>query len=145
MPVFSEHVSIRGFLHEQLRIPDLVLVITPTILHEFIHVITDARRFDPPVPMSEALATARIYLGRKNIKCVDATEPAMLRAFDLLDRHGLGRKRLADTLFAATLMQHGVREIITCNPKDFQPFDGLDTINPRAKASAPVKENEEKG
>jgi len=91
-------------------------VVTPNILHEFIHVVTDARRFDPPVTMSEALATARLYLGRKNVACVDADETAVLMAFELLDRYGLGRKRLADTLFAATLLQHGIREVITCNP-----------------------------
>jgi hypothetical protein len=39
------------------------------VLHEFVHVITDGRRFDRPVAMTEALTLARGYLGRSNVEC----------------------------------------------------------------------------
>jgi predicted nucleic acid-binding protein len=49
------------------------------------------------------------------------------------ERHRLGRKRIADTLFAATLLTHGVTELITCNPSDFRIFEGLTLIDPRSE------------
>ena len=136
IPAFSEHRPVRKFLLDQLGIPEIILAVTPGVLHEFVHVITDSRRFDNPVSMSEALSIARLYLGRKNVSCLGADEAVMLRAVDLLEQHGLGRKRIADTLFAATLLHHGVREIITCNPGDYRIFSDLHVIDPRAEQPA---------
>ena len=93
--------------------------------------MTDARRFEPPVGMGEALAPARLYLGRANVECVATDAEALAEAFNLVDRHRLGRKRLADTLLAATLLRHGVRQLVTCNRGDFEVFPGLQVIDPR--------------
>jgi predicted nucleic acid-binding protein len=132
LPALSDHAVVRRFLLGQLRQPGVTLVVTPLILHEFVHVITDPRRFDPPVAEAEALILARLYLGRSNVDCVAVTESALRLALDLLERHGLGRKRIADSLLAATLLRHDIRELITCNPRDFAPFDALRLIDPRA-------------
>lgn len=118
----------------QLGEAGIELVVTPMVLHEFIHVVTDGRRFDPPVGMSEAIAVTRLYLGRSNIECLAIDEAVLQLALALLERYGLGRKRIADTLLAATLLRHGVNEIITCDPGGFQAFAGLKVIDPR-KAS----------
>lgn len=95
--------------------------------------ITDQRRFDPPVRMAEALALARTYLDSGNVECIAADATVLGKALDLLERHELGRKRIADTLFAATLLHHGVQEVITCNPGDFRVFEGLTVIDPLAE------------
>ncbi len=120
MPSLPDHEVVRRYVIEQLRQREVTLVVTPTVLHEFIHVVTDGRRFEPPVSMSEAIAVARLYLGRSNIECLAVDEAVLQRTLALLERHGLGRKRVADTLLAATLLHHGVNEIVTCNPGDFQ-------------------------
>jgi len=126
-----EHDRAHRFLEEELG-RGVTLVITPSVLHEWIHVVTDARRFEPPVPMSEALGVARGYLNRTNVECLATDGSATALALDLLQRHQLGRRRLADTLFAATLLHHGVHEIITHNPRDFAVFEGLHPIDPVA-------------
>ena len=131
MPAFEWHDQVRRFLLGQLGSPDRTMVVTPGILHEFVHIVTDGRRFDTPVTMTEALAVARLFLGRSNVECVGADEAILLEAFDLLEHYKLGRKRIADTLFAAILLHHGVSEVITCNPLDFRVFDGLEVIDPR--------------
>jgi predicted nucleic acid-binding protein len=131
MPAMAEHVAVRAFLLNQLQNSSATLVVTPSILHEFIHIITDGRRFDPPVSMSEAIAIARLYLGRKNIECIVADELAVLEAFALLEKHNLGRKRIADTLLVATLLGNDVRELITCDPDDFRVFEWLTLVDPR--------------
>jgi len=131
-----EHGVVRKYVEGQLARKDVTLVLTPSVLHEFVHVVTDPRRFEPPVEMGEALALARIYLGRANVECAATDADALADALDLVDRHRLGRKRLADTLLAATLMRSGVRQLVTCNPDDFEIFAGLDLVDPRT-VSAP--------
>jgi len=130
MPAFAEHSLVRSFLLRQLAERELTLVVSPGVLHELVHVITDPRRFDPPVAIGEALALARVYLGRANVECVATDASALQLALMLLERHNLGRKRLADALFAATLLSNGVTEVITCNRGDFEPFEGLTVIDP---------------
>lgn len=131
MPESPHHTEVRSFLLEQLSRDDIILVISPVILHELVHVATDRRRFDPPISMTDALRLARIYLEHANVECISVDAAAVAGAFDLIERHRLGRKRIADSLFAAGLLGQGVRELITCNPDDFQIFDGLTLIDPR--------------
>ena len=132
MPGLPDHVEVRSFLVDQLAHDGVTLVITPAILHEFVHVVTDSRRFDPPVSMSEALAVARVYLEHANVECISLDAQTTVRAFELIERHRLGRKRIADTLFAAALLGRGVQELITCNPDDFRIFEGLTLVDPRS-------------
>jgi toxin-antitoxin system PIN domain toxin len=134
LAALPEHVVVREFLAAQLARRDVTLVITPSVLHEFLHVVTDPRRFDPPVSMREALALTRLYLGRANVVCVPTDAEALAEALVLVERHGLGRKRLADSILAATLVRHGVRDLVTCNRSDFEAFTALRLIDPRVSA-----------
>ena len=136
MASLPEHGVVREFLARQLARRDVTLFVTPSVLHEFVHVVTDARWFEPPVGMGEALALARLYIGRANVECVATDAEALAEAFNLVDRHRLGRKRLADTLLAATLLRHGVRQFVTCNRSDFEVFPGLQVIDPRDPAAS---------
>lgn len=132
IPAFADHEPVRRFLLDQLADEAVILVLTPGVLHEFVHVVTDARRFEPPLAMAEAMAVARLYLGRSNVECAETDEAAVSRAFELIERHGLGRKRIADALLAATLMNHGASEIVSCDPGGFALFAGLRVIDPRS-------------
>lgn len=132
VPAMEHHEAVRDLLFRQLSAQGVRLVLTPLVLHELVHVISDPRRFEPPVPMSEAVAVAREYLGRSNVECLSLDEPAVLLALDLLDRHRLGRKRIADTFLAAVLLHHGVHQFLTFNRGDFDLFDGLRVLDPLA-------------
>ena len=127
----ADHAAIRRFLLNELADPDVDLFVTPLVLHELVHVITDARRFEPPVPMAEAVAVARLYLSHSNVSCAPVDGAAVTRALDLLERHQLGRKRIADALIAASLLNAGVAEILTCNVSDFAVFAPLRAVDPR--------------
>jgi predicted nucleic acid-binding protein len=131
MPGLPYHPQVRSFLLDQLSRDEVTLVITPAILHELVHIVTDGRRFDPPVSMADAIALAQMYLEHANVECISLDAQAVMGAFELIARHRLGRKRISDTLFAASLLSHGVRELVTCNPGDFQVFDELTLIDPR--------------
>jgi predicted nucleic acid-binding protein len=41
IPAMPDHETVRQFLHAQLYDPDITLVVTAQILHEFVHVVTD--------------------------------------------------------------------------------------------------------
>lgn len=131
LPQFDEHPAVRRYLLDLLAEPTETLVVTPLVLHELVHLLTDGRRFDPPLTMAEALAVARLYLGRSNVECLAPDEPSVALAFELLERHRLDRKRISDTLFAATLLRHRVDHLVTCNPADFTVFEELRLIDPR--------------
>ena len=131
MPALPGHEAVRRYLLGELSRPETRLVITPLVLHELIHIITDGRRFDPAVSMSEAVALARLYLTRSNVDCLAIGEEVAIAALELLERYRLGRKRIADTLFAAALLVSGVHELITCNPDDFRVFEELSLTDPR--------------
>lgn len=131
MSSLSDHGAVRSYLLDQLADSETTLVLTAGVLHEFVHVVTDDHRFQPAVSMEDALKLARLYLSRKNIENVESDESSLLQAFDLVERHRLGRKRIADTLFAATLLRYGIHELITCNPADFRIFEELSLIDPR--------------
>lgn len=83
------------------------------------------------MPKSEALPLAKGYLGRTNVDCLAIDAPAIHLALKLLDTRRLGRKQIADTLLAATLLRHGMHAMMTCNPGDFATFDQLAVIDPR--------------
>jgi predicted nucleic acid-binding protein len=108
-----------------------VLVLTPLVIHEFLHVVTDARRFEPPIEMTVALTLARSYLDRSNVEWLAVDEAAIASTIELMRTKGLGRKRIADTLLVGTLLGHGVGKLATCDPEHFAGFDGLELIDPR--------------
>lgn len=131
VPQNAEHERVRAHLRALLNANDVVVCVTSLVMHELIHVITDARRFSPPVSMTEALAIARNYLTASNVECLPVDGPSTLLALGLLEDHALGRKRVADSLLAATLLEHDVTTLVTCNPGDFEKL-GLTLIDPRS-------------
>jgi hypothetical protein len=54
-----------------------------------------------------------------------------------LQQFALGRKRLLDTLLAATYRQAGVPSLLTTNPADFALFGTFTCITPKANAANP--------
>lgn len=132
LPVLPGSETVRANLRSKLGDDHWQIAVTAVVLHEFVHVITDQRRFSPPVPMASALALARGCLARPNVDCLSLDGRSMqLLALHLLELHRLGRKRIADTLLAATPLRHGVTSIMTCNPSDFAVFNDLEVIDPR--------------
>jgi predicted nucleic acid-binding protein len=125
-----QHRMVRSRVLGLLRDPSTTVALTPLVFSELVHVITDPRRFEPPVEMAEALTVARGYLGRENVECLAIGEPEMRRALDLLERFHLGRRRLADTLLVATLLEAGITTLMTANQADFRIFNEIRLLDP---------------
>lgn len=125
------HRAARGLLASEVRERGGRLAVTPQVLFEFVHVSTDPRRFQHPLPMNTAIDLAQtLWDADEAVRVVPG--PAVLpRAFALMSSLQLGRKRILDTVLAATLEAAGVRRLATLNARDFEVFPFLEIVSPR--------------
>ena len=81
--------------------------------------------------MPEALEAARRWADAADVDCVSPGEGALQWLLDAMQRHHLGRKRMLDTLLAATRHSAGVRSILTLNEADFAIFPDISCLGPK--------------
>lgn len=125
------HTAARRLVEAEVKKRHGTLGIVPQVLHEFLHVTTDPRRFEHPLSMAEALGRARaLWDARETLRIVPSIT-AFHRTVDLLETLELGRKRILDTALAATLEAAGIRRLATFNGDDFAVFSFLDVVEPR--------------
>jgi predicted nucleic acid-binding protein len=106
------------------------LVFPSLIVNEFLHVVTDQRRFVPPLTMTEALDWIEEFLSNATIELLEPTEASLHQSLRWMRQFNLGRKRILDTQLAAILYTHGVPRLLTSNSGDFAVFGVLEMITP---------------
>ncbi len=117
----ASHVDALRVLGELLARGDRV-AIAPQVLAEFVHVVTDARRFQTPFSMETALDKSERWWNAAETEQVSPTDLSIARFHDWMRSHHLGRKRVLDTLLAATYHAAGVTSLLTLNTDDFAVF-----------------------
>ncbi|HLE36204.1 MAG TPA: hypothetical protein VI699_03555 [Candidatus Acidoferrales bacterium] len=73
--------------------------------------------------MEQAIRRAEIWWNAAEVDQVFPTAESTRLFLDWLEEHKLGRKRLLDTMLAATLQTGGVTSLLTLNQKDFTVFE----------------------
>lgn len=116
------HKTAHELLQREILSPQVPLALAPQVLAEFIHVVTDPRRFQRPLTAAEAISKARFWWEAAEVQHVVPTGESTVLFLDWMQRHQLGRKRILDTQLAAVLWSAGVRTVLTSNPADFQAF-----------------------
>jgi len=106
------------------------LVFPPLVINEFLHVITDERRFSPPLTMNEALDWMEHFLTNPAVGVLESGVESQRQTLRWLRQFNLGRKRILDTHLAAVLHTAGGRRLLTSNPGDFTVFGVLEIITP---------------
>ncbi len=106
------------------------LVLPSSVLTEFLHVVTDSRRFSPALSMTDALETSDEFLENPSVNVLESTSASARLTFSWMRRYRLGRKRILDTHLAAILHLNGVRRLLTSNPSDFTIFGVFELITP---------------
>ena len=106
------------------------LALAPQVLAEFIHVSTDPRRFQSPLDMNQARDLATKWWTAREVEQAFPDVAATQRFLDWMSAHQLGRKRLLDTLLAATYLHAGVTSILTLNGADFSIFGSFQCRHP---------------
>jgi predicted nucleic acid-binding protein len=103
--------------------------IAPQTLAEFIHIVTDPKRMPQPLTMADAIARAEHWWQAEEVVRVFPEGRAVSDFLGWLSSHRLGRKRLLDTLLAATFQQAGVKRLITNNDRDFKVFGSFEIVS----------------
>ncbi len=106
------------------------LVLAPQVMAEFLHIVTDPRRFSKPLSMEDAAARADLWWHGKEVSHALPTSESVTLFLSWVKEHRLGRKRLLDTHLAATYFCHGVRSIVSSNVRDFQTFGCFEVLVP---------------
>ena len=107
---------------------DREAALAPQVLSEFIHVVTDRRRFERPLSMAQALAKASFWWNAREVERIVPDDQAVSQFVTWMQAHGLGRKRLLDTLLAATYYRSGITRIVTSNARDYRVFGVFELI-----------------
>ena len=117
----EHHAQANRFFSQCLERQDH-FALTPMILAEFLHIATDAKRFAKPLSMEKALDIADLWWNAPESMQMQTGAEAVLLFGTWMRRHRLGRKRILDTLLAATLHHGGVFSLLTLNRGDFELF-----------------------
>jgi predicted nucleic acid-binding protein len=105
--------------------------LAPQTLAKFIHIVTDSRRMPQPLTVVEAIVHAEHWWQSAEVVHVFPDARSVSYFVDWLRRHRIGRKRLLDTLLAATFRSAEVSTIITNNARDFALLGGFRIVEYR--------------
>lgn len=124
------HERCQELLRREILNPGAEIALTPAVLAEFIHVMTDARRLKRPFTMEQACDHAQDWWTAAQVIQVHPTAESVALFFSWMRHFHLGRKRVLDTLLAATLHTAGARRLMTANPDDFRVFGVFELLVP---------------
>ncbi len=123
------HAEARGILVRSIE-EGRMLAIAPQVLAEFVHIVTDERRFEKPLPMDKAVDRATTWWEAKETVQVFPNAESLRLFSAWMTRFELGRKRILDTLLAATYLSNDILSVMTSNLRDFQIFEVFEVIVP---------------
>ena len=98
------------------------------VLAEFAHVVTDPRRFERPLAMTDALELCEQWWNADECRPVQTEFDAGALFLTWMVQFRLGRKRLLDTLLAASYHCAGVRRIATTDWRDFEVYGVFEVL-----------------
>lgn len=102
------------------------LALAPQVLAEFIHIITDERRFEQALPVTQAVARAQAWWQAREVVQVFPDSASTSQFMAWIQQHRLGRKRLLDTQLAATYHAAGIVSMLSTNARDFHVYGCFD-------------------
>ena len=123
------HAAAREEMERRLAAGD-TFVMAPQVVSELVHIVTDARRFEHPLGMTAALEKAQAWWEARETEHASPTPESMKQFWSWMKEHKLGRKRLLDTMLAATYFSHGVHAILSSNVRDYSTFGCFRVISP---------------
>ena len=81
--------------------------------------------------MIHALDTSSLVVAfERTLDLAQVERHEVTQASASLREHALGRKRLLDTLLAATYFTNDIRSVVTTNQRDFLVFGHLSVLKP---------------
>lgn len=109
---------------------DLEACISLQNLSEFYAVATNPKHVQNPLTPQEAKQDIEEYLSCSNIKKLSVKESTFRSTIELAEKHGLTKQHIYDTQLVATMLENGIRKIITRNADDFSVFSEIEVEDP---------------
>ncbi len=106
------HVAVRAAVQEASRSGLGRFALAPQVVREFLHVVTDPRRFAQPLAFSEALSRVRFWWESSDVEVCFPNARSEGLVLQWMDAFKLGRKRILDTALACTYHASGIRLIL---------------------------------
>ena len=125
------HAAAMDVLRGRILGHDREAGLAPQVLTEFVHIVTDRRRFDRPLSMHHAVEKARFWWNAREVARVFPVEETVTLFLSWMREHELGRKRLLDTMLAATYYANGITTIATSNARDYRGFGVFELVEVR--------------
>jgi predicted nucleic acid-binding protein len=120
-----------GDLFAQLaQSSDPRIAVAPLVLSEFVHAVADPKRFETPLSVPEAIEWVRTFIALPEVTVLMPEPEGISCWLRWMGDYRLGRKRVLDTLLAASLHTAGVSRLLTANPADFRVFGIFDLLVP---------------
>jgi predicted nucleic acid-binding protein len=113
---------------DEIRGREGAVALAPQVLTEYAHVVTDPRRFERPLSMEEALALTARWWHARECRQVPASGDAVAIFLDWMGEHRLGRKRLLDTMLAASYRAAGVTRLASTDWRDFAVYGAFEVV-----------------
>lgn len=120
------HSRCWGLFEREILGGTATMALAAQVLAEFCHVVTDPRRFARPLEMHEALELCERWWDAQECRPVDVDPEVGALFLAWMHEHGLGRKRLLDTLLAATYHRAGVERLASTDWRDFAVYGVFD-------------------
>src|SRR6266487_7012956 len=102
-PIHTQAITV----FERELAADEEIVLSLSVAAEFLHAVTDPRRLSPAQEMREAIGWLRDWNTQVKPTWLTPTEEAVEQWLEWMTEFQLGRKRILDTQYAASLYTHG--------------------------------------
>ncbi len=122
----QSHDAAVSYLQSEIVRENNQLALAPQVIAEFIHIATDPRRFERCLGMDQALAKAEFWWNAKEVKRIFPNVDSLALFHQWMEGHQLGRKRILDTMLAATYHAAGITSILSSNARDYAVFQCFD-------------------
>ena len=118
-PSAVQHVTARTALR-RLEDEGSRLWVSPQVFREYLAVVTRPQATAPALPMETAIADVRSF--RVAFHVAEEGPTVLDRLLDLLLAHRGAGRQIHDANIVATMLEHGIRRLLTFNGADFRRF-----------------------
>ncbi len=126
-PSAAQHAAAHAAL-TRLEGEGSTLWVSPQVLREYLAVVTRPQATSPGLPMTTAIADVRRF--RAALDVAEERPGVLDRLLDLLAAHQTTGRQVHDANIVATMLEHGIRRLLTFNTTDFRRFARIIDIEP---------------
>jgi predicted nucleic acid-binding protein len=126
-PAAAQHASARASLR-RLEAEGSSLWVSPQVLREYLAAVTRPQAAGPALPMATATTDVRRFQAAFDM--AEERRNLLDRLLHLLSTHSGSGRQVHDANIVATMLEHGIRRLLTFNAADFRRFARIIDIEP---------------